>query len=117
MSKNLNLRATLALGLIFAFLVNTLGPLPLAQAQIASPVGGDLSLPVPGEMVNFSPNFTPAVLKGITIHPENPLMFDFIIYRGDKVLSNEEKREEYKRLIKYFLASLAIPDEDQWVTY
>src|ERR1700691_436951 len=66
-------------------------------------------------MVDLSPDFTPAVLKGITIHPENPLMFDFIIYRGDKILSNGQKQEEYKRLIKYFLASLAIPDEDQWV--
>ena len=117
MSKNLNLRATLALGLIFAFLVNTLGPLPLAQAQIASPVGGEFRLPVPGVMMSLSPEFTPAQLKGIVVHPENPLMFDFIVDRGDKVLSNEEKREEYKRLIKYFLASLAIPDEDQWVTY
>ena len=42
-------------------------------------------------------------------------MFDFIIYRGDKLLSNGQKQEEYKKLIKYFLASLAIPDEDQWV--
>lgn len=72
-------------------------------------------LPKPGSMVALSPAFTPAVLKGITVHPENPLMFDFIIYKGDKVLSNEQKQEEYKKLIKYFLASLAIPDEDQWV--
>jgi hypothetical protein len=45
------------------------------------------------------------------------LMFDFIIYRGDQILSADQKQEEYKKLIKYFLASLAVPDEDQWVTY
>src|ERR1700733_12104779 len=60
-------------------------------------------MPKPGARVGLSPDFTPAVLKGITIHPENPLMFDFIIYRGDKVLSNGQKQEEYKKLIKYFL--------------
>jgi len=26
-----------------------------------------------------------------------------------------QKRQEYKKLVKYFLASLTIPDEDQWV--
>jgi len=72
-------------------------------------------MPNPGVRVDLSPEFTPAELKGITIHPENPLMFDFIIYKGDKVLSSGQKPEEYKKLIKYFLASLAIPDEDQWV--
>jgi hypothetical protein len=112
-----NFKKGISLGILFAFLFNTFGPLPLAQAQIASPVGGDLRLPAPGEMVSLSPNFIPAVLKGITIHPENPLMFDFIIYRGDQILSADQKQEEYKKLIKYFLASLAVPDEDQWVTY
>src|SRR5471030_2240271 len=72
-------------------------------------------MPNPGMRVHLSPDFTPAELKGITIHPENPLMFDFIVHRGDKVLSYAKKKEEYKRLIKYFLASLAVPDEDQWV--
>src|ERR1700690_2035531 len=74
-----------------------------------------LTLPIPGVRVDLSPEFIPAELKGITIHPENPLMFDFIINRGDKPLSAAEKQEEYKKLVKYFLASLAVPDEDQWV--
>jgi len=72
-------------------------------------------MPKPGMRVGLSPVFTPAVLKGITVHPENPLMFDFIIYKGEKVLTVSQKQDEYKKLIKYFLASLAIPDEDQWV--
>jgi hypothetical protein len=69
----------------------------------------------PGVMVNLSPEFTPAYLKGIVIHPENALKFDFIIYKGDKQLSDSQKREEYTKLTKYFLASLTIPDDDQWV--
>ncbi|MBF0489848.1 MAG: hypothetical protein HQL15_04435 [Candidatus Omnitrophica bacterium] len=69
----------------------------------------------PGVMVHLGPEFTPAHLKGIVIHPENALKFDFIIYKGDKTLNQEEKKQEYTKLTKYFLASLAVPDEDQWV--
>ena len=94
--------------ILSAFLFNTFGPIPLAHAQ-------ELKLPAPGVMVHLSPEFTPAHLKGITIHHDNALMFDFIIQRGDEHLSDQQKQEEYKKLIKYFLASLAIPDEDQWV--
>jgi len=72
-------------------------------------------MPSPGVMVHLSPEYTPAYLKGIVIHPENALKFDFIIYKGDKPLTDSQKREEYTKLTKYFLASLAIPDDDQWV--
>ncbi len=72
-------------------------------------------MPKPGVMVSLSPELTPAYLKGIVIHPENALKFDFIIYKGDKPLSESQKKEEYAKLTKYFLASLAIPDDDQWV--
>src|SRR5476651_1029044 len=83
-----------------------------AYAQIVDPMP---HLPTPGTMVHLSPEFTPAYLKGIVIHPENALKFDFIIYKGDKVLTDAQKRLEYTKLTKYFLASLAIPDDDQWV--
>jgi len=72
-------------------------------------------MPKPGVMVNLSPEFTPAQLKGIIIHPENALKFDFIMLKGDKLLSGRDKQVEYKKLIKYFLASLAVPDDNQWV--
>jgi len=66
-------------------------------------------------MVHLSPEFTPAHLTGMTIHPDNALKFDFLIHRGDTSLNDVQKREEYKKLVKYFLASLTIPDENQWV--
>src|SRR4051812_8515575 len=72
-------------------------------------------MPKPGTMVHLSGAYTPAYLKGIIIHPEDALKFDFIIYKGDQPLSQVQKREEYTKLAKYFLASLAIPDQDQWV--
>ena len=56
-----NLKANMALGLVFAFLVNTLGPVSLAQAQ----AGADFRLPEPGIMVHLSPKFNPPILKGI----------------------------------------------------
>ncbi|MDO8675914.1 MAG: hypothetical protein Q7K71_07380 [Candidatus Omnitrophota bacterium] len=101
--------------MLTVFLINTFGPLP-AQAQ-------ELVLPKPGVRIALSPEFTPAHLKGITIHQDNALRFDFLIHRGDEDLSSRhsgtrddaEKRHQYNKLIKYFLASLTVPDKDQWV--
>ena len=72
-------------------------------------------MPKPGTMVNLSPAFIPAHLQGITIHPDNALKFDFLIHKGEGGLDALQKRQEYKKLVKYFLASLTIPDHDQWV--
>jgi len=104
---HINLRANIALGLVFAFLANTLGPCPV-YAQ-------DFVLPAPGQMVALSPAFSPAVLKGIKLDPKNPFRFHFFVDRGDSSLSQEELKEESAKLIKYFLASLTIPEKDLWV--
>ena len=74
-----------------------------------------LNLPVPGTMVALSPGFTPTLVKGMTIHPENPLQFDFIVDPGDSRMAGEELIKESNKLIKYFLASLTIPEKDLWV--
>src|ERR1700735_3477373 len=97
-------------------LVAFMGSLVNSPAYAQTEQEGVMSfLPIPGEMVHLSPEYTPAYLKGIVIHPENALKFDFIVYKGDKLLTDAQKREEYTKLTKYFLASLAIPDDDQWV--
>jgi len=148
MGNYINLRANMALGLIFAFLANTFGPIPTVQAQ-------EFSLPAPGVMVHLSPEYNPPILKGLKVHPDNPFRFDFILDQGDqrqpgdmasavsprssyrtlavaRTLPNElglitkaskgnhqndnqELRTESIRLIKYFLASLTIPEKDLWV--
>ena len=74
-----------------------------------------LNLPFPGAMISLTPGFNPPIVKGITIHPENPLKFDFLISSGDDNLQGSEFRAESKRLIKYFLASLTVPDNELWV--
>jgi len=75
----------------------------------------DFALPAPGQMVALSPPFSPAVLKGIKLDPKNPFRFHFFVDRGDSRLSQEELKNESAKLIKYFLASLTIPEKDLWV--
>jgi len=107
MRNHLNLRTNIALGLIFAFLVNAFGPGPTAQAQ-------EFSLPAPGIMVHLSPPLDPPILKGIKVHPDNPFRFDFIMDKGNEP-QQEQLKIEATKLIKYFLASLTIPENDLWV--
>ncbi len=114
MGKYLNLRQGIALGLTFAFLANTLGPIPIAQAQ-------EFCLPAPGIRVGLSPGFNPPILKGIKVHPHNPFRFDFILDQGDNSLPlagrvrEGDLKQQATKLIKYFLASLTIPEKDLWV--
>ncbi|MCP4652733.1 MAG: hypothetical protein GY858_05045 [Candidatus Omnitrophica bacterium] len=73
------------------------------------------TMPAPGELVTVSPDFTPAIIKGIKIDPNNPLRFDFIVDTGDSELNEQELKKESTELIKYFLATLTTPKEDLWV--
>ncbi|MBF0570546.1 MAG: hypothetical protein HQL12_01620 [Candidatus Omnitrophica bacterium] len=102
---------SIAVLVIFAFIQTSIFPVSFAQQTD----GLSFSLPKPGSMVRLSSDFTPAILKGIIINPQNAFKFDFIVYKGDKVFTDSQKKQEYTKLIKYFLASLAVPDEDQWV--
>lgn len=74
-----------------------------------------LNLPEPGSLVNVSAAFVPVLIKGISLHPENPLVFDFIVDPGNTGYGDEQIREEGQRLIKYFLAALTVPEKDLWV--
>ena len=91
----------------------------------ASVYAQEFRLPAPGVMVHLSPEFNPPILKGIKVHPSNPFRFDFILDQGDEYIRHPERsegsqKEQLKariqtRLIKYFLASLTIPEKDLWV--
>lgn len=104
------MRKIISLVLITAFICTSLYVPKLQAGEVVVPI-----MPKPGTMVNLSPSFTPAHLKGIVIHPDNALQFDFLIHKGDGVLDDVQKKEEYNKLIKYFLASLTVADKDQWV--
>jgi len=72
-------------------------------------------LPAIGSILTTGESFAPLTVRGITIHPKNPLEFDFIIDSGDMKLEGEDFRKESMKLIKYFLASLTTPEKDMWV--
>ncbi len=82
------------------------------KAFAATPL---LGLPEPGTLVNLSPAFNPVMVKGLTVHPENPLMFDFIVSSGKTGLKGMALKDESQKLIKYFLACLTVPEKNWWV--
>ncbi len=97
---------------IVSFGCSFMAPLPHVHAQIPIPVEG---LPTPGTMIRATPAFEPALIKGVTVFPDNPLRFDFIVDTGDVALEGDDLKSESNKLIKYFLASLTVPEEDLWV--
>ncbi|MCD4781751.1 MAG: hypothetical protein K8S27_14575 [Candidatus Omnitrophica bacterium] len=74
-----------------------------------------LQLPFPNALIEASPGFRPMVLKGLTVRPDNPLEFDFILDMGDMVYAGDPLREEGLKLVKYFLATITIPENELWV--
>jgi len=98
------MRSYISFLILLVFFANTIGPLPQAQAD-------DFLLPAPGIMVNLSPAFNPAVIKGIKLDSKNPFRFHFFVDSGNSKLSKNES----SKLIKYFLASLTTPEKDLWV--
>ncbi|MBF0387878.1 MAG: hypothetical protein HQL20_08495 [Candidatus Omnitrophica bacterium] len=78
-----------------------------------------LNLPSPGVMVAPSAVTVPVLMKGLRVHPDNPLLFDFIMDAGQSGLALDSTafRDESQKLVKYFLASLTIKEDDQWVTH
>ena len=90
--------------------------IPPSQAH----AGNLLELPQPGTMVNLTPAYMPVMIKGMKVHPENPLLFDFILDTGNSGLKvgngrDRSLQDESMKLIKYFLASLTIKEDDLWV--
>ncbi len=92
---------------IISFTGTTLCPPVLAQNLV--------SLPSPGQMILPTEHLAPPVLKGLQIHQDNPLRFDFILDLEDSVLEGEELKAESEKLIRYFLAALTVPQTDLWV--
>ena len=93
------------IGLLAASLV----PVPVVWAQT------QLSLPLPGTRVHLSAGYAPLTLRGVMVHPENPFRFDFIVDTGDSELQSAALQEESTLMIRYFLAALTVPEDEQWV--
>src|SRR5277367_1173019 len=105
----MSFRSFISFWIIVSFFLTSLGPIPQAHADTV------LGLPEPGTMVSVSPSFNPALIKGLTVHQDNPFLFDFIVDPGQSKVSKEVLKDESLRMIKYFFAALTIPDKDIWV--
>ncbi|MEI8012526.1 MAG: hypothetical protein WCI27_08645 [Candidatus Omnitrophota bacterium] len=112
-------------GSVVFFILTGIIPVSLVRSQ------ENMALPIPGGRVLLSQNFDPPLLKGIRVYRNDPFRFDFILDKGDvhQPLLNELAPDtkathgadrmpsgpDIKRLIKYFLASLTVPEKDLWV--
>ncbi len=76
---------------------------------------GAFNLPQAGTMIGKSCAFTSVIIKALTIYPDNPLQFDFIVDAGDDNLEGEALEKESGRLIRYFMATLTVPEKEMWV--
>ena len=66
-------------------------------------------------MVLATRAFAPALIRGIQIHPNDPLKFNFLIDPGDSGVTGPALRAEANKMIKYFLAALTVPEDQIWV--
>ncbi len=66
-------------------------------------------------LVSQTEPFNPVTIQGINIDYNDALKINFLINKGDTGVSDEKLKTEAKKLIKYFLASLAIPEDEMWV--
>lgn len=98
----------LALGILMPFVCLSVS-IPNASAQTV------LNLPEPGTMVPLSQSYAPAAIMGMTVHADDPFLFDFIVQPGDEHLKGADFTNESKKLIKYFMAALTIPEDEMWV--
>ncbi len=105
-SKNLLVRA-FRLVMACLFLLLNICPSPVSAQVI-------VQMPVPGTLVSLSRHFEPALARGVQIDPSDPFHFNFIITPGQELPAGK-KQDEYTKLIKYFLVSLTIPNNDMWV--
>ncbi len=100
--------------MFFRKIVSAFIVLTFLTSLIVSPAGAQV-LPIINASQSATNAFAPPVLLGLKIHPENPLLFDFIVDQGQSKLSTEELKSETTKLVKYFLAALTIPDKEVWV--
>ena len=83
--------------------------------SVPSSYAQNVVLPAPGTMVALSEAYAPPLLKGIKVYPDNPFRLDFILDKGSSSDPAVKLKDESSRLIKYFLASVTVPEKDLWV--
>ncbi len=105
----------ITLFVVLAFTVSLMPPYVYAQSSVGFSTAQMLHLPAPGTLIYSTTPFNPPIIKGLTLHPDNPLRFDFMMDAGDDQLEGSALKEESAKLIKYFLAALTVPEDEMWV--
>ena len=96
-------------------IVSGLMAVVFAVGSVGTSYAQGVSITAPGTMVSLSESFAPPLLKGVKVYPDNPFRLDFILDKGSSNDSAESLKTESARLIKYFLASITVPEKDLWV--
>lgn len=86
-----------------------------SQINASQPIISGLNLPPAQQILPLSQPYIPVILNGITVHPDKPFVFDFIVDKSDDFLQEADFQQQSDKLIRYFLAALAIDDKDMWV--
>ncbi len=100
-----------SLTILIFLLGNIIIPTNTYAEQIATPV----FMPPVGSMIGASEMYTPTIINGLIINPDDPLQFSFLVDAGDANLQGEAFKEESQRLVNYFMAGLAVPEDEIWV--
>ncbi len=79
----------------------------LAEAQALR------DLPLPGTLVVTGGVYTPALVKGLRIDPQQPRKLLFMLDKGQT--PEADLRENVARQARYFLTGLAVPEKEFWV--
>jgi len=69
----------------------------------------------PGQMIHVTNHFEPPQMVGLKIDLKDPFSFNFIMDQGETPMPSDVQKEEFNKIIKYFLVSLAMPNKDMWV--
>lgn len=80
--------------------------------RVKSSNASALALPGPTQLVPMSEAYSFPVLKGLFIDPADPLHIEFMIDPGS---NTKVKQKAAEKLVRYFLASLSIPEDNIWV--
>ncbi len=96
------------LGLSAAVLWSGIFPAVAAAQQVGA-------LPMPLGPVFLDKTYNPLLMKGIRAYTQEPFRFDLLLDKGESGLSGEKLQAEITRLSRFFIASLAVPDQDMWV--
>ncbi|HSV43367.1 MAG TPA: hypothetical protein VLJ10_02320, partial [Candidatus Bathyarchaeia archaeon] len=74
-----------------------------------------ITLPEPTQLLETGTVVTPPMVIGMRIDPKDPFSFKFLVDMGEARLDEAAERQEYEKLVKYFLTALTIPNNDMWV--